>query len=215
MRTLRSMLVAALAGLAVPLVVAAPAAAHETREAGGLTMVVGFGTEPAFENEPNAASLSLSRGEDPVVEGVELDVEVVFGDQSTTMELEPGFVVGAFGEPGSYEADFIPTRPGTYTFHITGTVGDQEIDEEFTSSPDTFSDVNARSEVSFPAADPSTAELAERLEQESGRVQELAAAASGDADRASTLALIALIVSGVALLAGLTIGGMALRRGHS
>ena len=212
MRTLRSMLVAALAGLALPIVIAAPAAAHETREVGGLTMVVGFGTEPAFENEPNAASLSLSRGEDPVVEGVELDVEVVFGDQSTTMELEPGFVVGAFGEPGSYEADFIPTRPGTYTFHITGTVGDQEIDEELTSGPDTFSDVNARAEASFPAADPSNAELAERLEQESARVQEQAAAASDDASAANTLALIALIVGGVALGAGATSWALGRRR---
>ena len=213
MRAVRSMLVATLAGIA--LAIAGPAAAHETRARGPVEMVVGFGTEPAFENEPNAVSVALSRGGDPIVRGVDLEVEVAFGDQSTTMELEPGFVVGVFGEAGSYEADFIPTRPGTYTFHITGTVGSQEVDEEFTSGPDTFNDVNARSEVSFPAADPSNAELAERLEQESARVQELAAAAAVDADRASTLGLIALIVGGVALVAGLTMGAMALRRGRS
>lgn len=222
MRTARSMLVAALAGLAIPIAIAGPAAAHETREVGDLTMTVGFGTEPAFENESNAASLSLSRGGEPVVEGVELEIEVAFGEEATTMALEPAFVVGAFGEPGLYEADFIPTRPGQYAFRFTGTIGGTEIDEEFTSGPDTFSDVNARAEASFPAADPSNAELAERLEQESARVRDLAAAAAADASAANTLALIALIVGGVAvagvLLAvfgGLAIGGMAQRRARS
>lgn len=207
MRAPRSMWVAVLAALALPLALAGPAAAHEFREVDGLGMLVGFGTEPAFENEPNAAALTLTRGEDrPVVRGVDLEVEIAFGGQTTTMELEPGFVVGAFGEPGLYEADFVPTRPGQYTFRFTGTVGDREIDEEFVSGPDTFSDVTARAESSFPVADPSNAELAGRLEQETGRLRELAAAAADDADRARTLALIALIVGGVALAAGIAVG---------
>lgn len=43
----------------------------------------------------------------------------------------------------------------------------------FISGPDTFNDVQDISEQSFPAQDPSTGELAERLERELARVNEL------------------------------------------
>lgn len=215
MRPRRGALAAAAASVALAALTAAPAAAHETREVDGLTMVVGFGSEPAFENEPNAVSLSLSRGDRPVVDGVELELEVGFGEETTQMALEPAFVLGVFGEPGTYDASFIPTRPGQYTFRFTGTVGDQEIDEEFVSGPETFNDVNARSEVSFPKADPSTAELAGRIEQEVRRTRAAVQTASDQASTASTLALIALIVGGLAMVGGLTVGGLALRRARS
>jgi hypothetical protein len=44
-----------LAGLLVPLL-ASPAAAHEQRTVGKYSMVVGFGTEPAFAGTPTASN---------------------------------------------------------------------------------------------------------------------------------------------------------------
>lgn len=197
-------------GLAMTVALAGPVSAHESREVGPYTFTVGWWEEPAFANQPNGPEITVveRKTEDPIVEEVELEVELVFGDESMTAEMEPAFVVDVFGEPGNYQADIFPTRPGTYTFHFTGTIEGEEIDEEFTSGPETFSDVNAPAEFAFPAADPSNAELADRLEQESAEV----AAAADDASSAGTLALIAIIIGGVGLIAGATGTTLALRR---
>lgn len=159
-----------LAGVAA-LVAAAPALAHEGREVGDYTMEVGFGIEPAFAGFENYVHLAVAHhgtGE-PVTQGVagSLSVEVIFGQETRQMQLEP-----ASASPGEYRAFFIPTRSGQYTFRFTGAIGRQPIDEEFTSGPDTFSEVQGTSEVSFPVADPSTAEVAELLEQQNGRLTE-------------------------------------------
>lgn len=150
---------------------AAPALAHEGREVGEYTMEVGFGIEPAFAGFGNYVHLSVAHHDtgEPATRGVagSLSVEVMFGQEARQMQLEP-----AFGSPGEYRAFFIPTRSGQYTFRFTGAIGGQRIDEEFTSGPDTFSDVQDTSEVSFPVADPSTAEVAELLEQQNGRLTE-------------------------------------------
>jgi hypothetical protein len=199
----------------------APAAlAHEGRPTGDgdLVMVVGFGTEPAYAGQPNSVQLILEHDEEPVVDlGNTLDVEVAFGDQTMALELEPNFEVGEFGEPGDYRAWFIPTRPGQYTFHFTGTIDGEEIDETFTSGPETFSDVLDTADIEFPAQDPTNGELAERIEQESGRIADASAAAdearaaadqasadlqqaSDDAASAQTMGIIGIIVGAIGLI---------------
>jgi hypothetical protein len=195
-------------GLMLP----APAAlAHEGRSQGDLEMVVGFGTEPAYAGQPNSVQLILVHG-GPVVDlGNTLDVEVSFGDQTQRFTLEPNFAVGAFGEPGDYRAWFIPTRAGQYSFHLTGTIQGEDVDETFTSGPRTFSDVEDPRDIQFPVQDPTNGELAERIDREVPRlssatedVRAAAAAADDDASSAQTLAILALAVGalGVALAAG-------------
>ena len=147
-----------------------PAAAHESREVDRFTFVVGFIAEPAYTNIPNAVSLSITEteSEEPFEDlGDTLNVDVTFGEETFTSTMRP-----QFGEPGSYRADFVPSRPGQWTFRFFGTVDDVEVDETFISGPETFNDVQSISEESFPAQDPSTGELAERLEQELARVNE-------------------------------------------
>ncbi len=114
-------------------------------------------------------------------------------------------MVDVFGEPGNYGGEFFPTRPGTYSFRFFGTVEGNDVDETFTSSEETFSDVNDPSADAFPAADPSNAELAQRLDRETARVADESEAAAGGA---RTLAFVGI---GVGLL-GLIVGGMALAR---
>jgi len=147
-----------------------PAAAHESREVDRFTFVVGFIAEPAYTHIPNAVSLSITEteSEEPFEDlGDTLNVDVTFGEETFTSTMRP-----QFGEPGSYRADFVPSRPGQWTFRFFGTVDDVEVDETFISGPETFNDVQSISEESFPAQDPSTGELAERLEQELARVNE-------------------------------------------
>jgi hypothetical protein len=188
----------------------APAAsAHEERAHGDLEMVVGFGTEPAYAGQANSVQLILSHGGEPVVDlGDTVDVEVEFGDETTALELEPNFAVGAFGEPGDYRAWFIPTRPGQYTFHFTGTIEDEEIDETFMSGPRTFGDVNDPAEIQFPEQDPTTGELADRIDREVPRlttaiddVRAASTEASDDAAGARTLGLVGVVVGALGVIA--------------
>ena len=81
------------------------------------------------------------------VDGLEetLKAEVIFGDQ--TMELP---LNARFGTPGAYESVFFPMKPGDYTFRIYGTLGDTDIDESFTSSPEGFGAVEDPAPLQFP-----------------------------------------------------------------
>jgi hypothetical protein len=188
------------------LLLAAPASAHEFRNVGKYNFVVGFGTEPPFSGVPNRVQLLVSEAatEKPVADiGEDLSVEVIFGDQSQPLELEPKFVVGEFGEVGDYGADFVPTRPGKYTFHFSGSIKGQDIDEDFTSSADGFSEVLDTTAESFPVKDPSTGQLNERIDRELPRIESAASEAADDVDSAKTLTYVALGLGGLALIVAL------------
>ena len=157
---------------------ATPALAHETREVGDIVMVVGWANEPTYAGFLNAAGVRLSevgRSEEdqgPPISDAELQVEILFGDETSDTSTGPLLMEEAFTDPGLFEADIIPTRPGTYTYHVTGTAAGQQIDEFFTSSEDTFSNVNVPAGISFPEGDPTTGELAERIERLSARLDD-------------------------------------------
>jgi hypothetical protein len=196
-------------GLILPALLATPAFAHEERTIGKYTIAVGFGEEPAYAGQENSVQMFIHDANDNPVNdlGETLQVEVKFGDQATSaMTMEPNFEVGEFGIPGDYRAFFFPTRPGDYTFHFTGAIKGQKIDESFTSSPSTFSSVEDASAVEFPVKDPSTGQLADRLTRELPRVERTAAAAakraSDKADSAKTLGLIGIIVGAVGVAVG-------------
>ena len=198
-------------GAALLLVGAPPAQAHESRKVGPYEFVVGWDDEPTYTGAKNAVGLSISdfQTEKPITENlpVELEVEVLFeGESSGPLVLEP-----SFSDPSYFTTSIAPTRPGEYTYHFTGTVGDLEVDEEFTSGPDTFNSPQELAEIQFPVQDPTTAQLAERIDQELPRVQEEAVAAaqnagdtaSEDVDTARTIAFIALGLGVIAVILGL------------
>ena len=101
----------------------------------------------------------------------------------------------------------IPTRPGEYTFHFFGTIDGEEVDETFTPGPGGFEEVESPQPIQFPEQEPSTGELAERIDREVprltnsvGDVQAAADEAVDDASSAKTLGLIGLIVGAVGLI---------------
>jgi hypothetical protein len=205
-RGLRAVVVATVA-VGVLIVPAGAAQAHESREVGDLTLVVGWSNEPAYAGFGNEVQVVVSetQGERPVDDG-ELQAEVVFGDSGATTQvtLDP-----AFDSPNEYLGYIIPTRPGTYTFNVTGTVGGQTIEETFTSGPDTFNDIQNPSDAEFPEQDPTRGEIAEALERLSGRVEELSASEE-PADEGTDVAL--WVAIGAAVLALIAIGVAARRR---
>ncbi len=152
-------------GLIALLALVSPAAAlaHEQRDIANGTyhLVVGFLNEPAFVDQQNGLSLRVSKlgaapatptasDEDAVgtpVEGLAdtLKVDVIFGDQTMALPLEP-----EFRDPGAYRAIFFPTAEGDYTFHIFGDIEGTAVDETFTSSPEGFSSVESIEPLRFP-----------------------------------------------------------------
>ena len=210
--------VLALAGLVLA-AAAGPAAAHEGRAVGRYHFAVGFGTEPAYAGAPNSVQLLLAdRHDKPVTDlGDTLEVEVTTGDsEPRRLALEPFFEVGEFGTPGDYRAFFIPTAPGRYSFHFTGAVKGQKVDQRFTSGPTSFAEVVDPAEAQYPTREPTAGQLLGRLDRESARTRAAAAAAGADARRqaasARTLALAGLAVGAAGLLAAVAVGVLALRK---
>jgi hypothetical protein len=208
-----------LAGLLVTFTSAGPASAHEERKVGKYNVEVGFGDEPAYTGEKNSVVMFLNDANDkPVVDlGDTLKVDVsqagsTDDTQKLSMTMGPNFEVGGDGTPGDYRAWFFPTAPGPYTFHFTGSIKGQKVDDKFTSSPTTFDEVQDPAQVQFPAKDPTTGQLSTRVDRETTRLnQALADSRQQARDEAGTARLIAIVGVVVGVL-GLAAAGYALRK---
>jgi hypothetical protein len=201
---------------------AAPASAHAGRTAGRYSFEIGFGTEPAYAGQPNSLQVLISRDGEPATDLAGqlggLMAHAYYGRQAdpklenAMMPLEPYFG-DDWGTPGDYRSFFVPTQPGSYTFHLKGKLGAQKIDLVVPSGPGTFGDVSDPAKAAFPAVkDPTTAQLAQRLDREAARMTGIAAAATAarrDAEataaQARLLALGGLLVGTV----GLVVAGLA------
>jgi hypothetical protein len=198
----RILVVLTLAGGALVLP-AAGALAHETRRVGDHEVVVGWSNEPAYAGFGNEVQVVLSHGNEPI-EDAELEAVVVYGDPDSQTTTDPIPLEPAFDTPGEYLGYIIPTRPGTYSFLVTGTVEGEPFDETFTSGPDTFGDIENPTAVEFPQQDPTRGDIAEALERLTSRVEDLRTKTSEDGGDsvalwigigAGVLALIALILA--------------------
>jgi hypothetical protein len=197
-------------GMAVAAIVVLPATAafaHAEREVGPFTMAIGFGTEPAYVGYPNSLEVIVHRTADD--KGIDdaantLQAEVIFGTQTMPVALQPNFDEDSGGSPGDYRGAFIPTAPGDYTFHVSGTIDGTQVDEKVTSAPDTFASVTDPSTIEFPAKFPTVAELSTKLDRETARVQAAAEAsvksAKDEASTAKTLAFVGVAVGAVGLV---------------
>jgi hypothetical protein len=170
--------------------------ADEVREIDDITMVVGFLDEPVFVGQKSGLDLRVTHADEPV-EGLEetLEAEVIFGDDTRALELSP-----AFGEPGAYRSVFIPTAAGPYTFHITGEIDGEPIDESFTAGPDTFGEIRDTGENQFPVVLPAAGDIARDAEAGAN---------------AATTSTIALGLGAAGLVAGLLALGLTLARRRS
>jgi hypothetical protein len=198
---------------------AAPASAHAEKKAGKYSFVVGFGDEPAYAGQPNSLQVIISRDGKPATDlAGQLDglmAHAYYGKkadpklQNAMMPLEPHFGDG-WGTPGDYRSFFVPTQAGAYTFTLKGKLGGQKINLAVPSGPETFGDVNDPAKAAFPAVkDPTTAQLAQRLDREATRLNGTVEAATAaqraaedTANQARLLALGGLLVGIVGLIVG-------------
>jgi hypothetical protein len=195
---MRRIVTAAALACTIAVLCATPAFAHGAYEHGDLVIVTGLAIEPAYVGQPNAVQLQIERGGRAVTDlrQGDLSVEVGFSGQRTTLRLEPQFEVGEWGVPGDYRAAFIPTQPGAYTFHITGTVDREKVNYSLTSGPKSFNEVEDPAGAMFPPVDaPSTSELAARIEQEGTRTTDAVDSATSAANTARTLGVVGVVLA--------------------
>ena len=207
------------AALLLAALAAAPASAHTEKQAGRYSFVIGFGTEPAYAGQPNSMQVIISRDGKPATDlGDQLEGlmgHAYYGGkvdpklENAMMPLEAHFGDG-WGTPGDYRSFFVPSQAGTYTFVLRGKLGDQKVNLAVPSGPKTFGDVNDPAKASFPGVkDPTTAELAQRLDREATRLNGTVAAARRAAeDTASQARMLAL--GGILIgIVGLVVAGLA------
>lgn len=201
----RLLVLSLLAALWLQAIAPDSALAHERRTVGKYTFVVGFLTEPAFEGEPNGASVRITTADtNQPVEGPEktLKAAVAFGGgQPKEFPLQ-----AQFRQPGSYVARFIPTRSGAYSFTFTGTVDGQAVSEKFESGPGRFNDVESPTKFQFPEPVPPVSEVQRTVATMERRVadaEQQATEAEERAKEAQTWAMGGLAVGALGLLSGL------------
>lgn len=208
------------------LVAVVPASAHLHERVGDIEFTTGWSSEPAFAGEPNAVQVFVTEAhagpegehaegeeeEGPPVDSrqVKLNVEIIFGDRNGTEKL-PAMPIEAFafGEPGEFRSEaIVPTRPGTYTFHFTGTIRGKAFDRFYTSGEKgaingtQYNDVKEVAAVSFPEKDQTNGQLGTAI---TGLRTSAAAATKKAEDTAKTARLLAIIGIAVGVL-GLLLG---------
>jgi hypothetical protein len=154
--------------------------AHEHVHIGDYEAAVGWLNEPTFVGQPNGIEITITDHDGkPVVDLAEGAIKVVVstaGVDSEALSLSPGFSIAeGFGTPGQYEVELVPTAPGEYTFHFTGSIHDQAVDVSLTSGEETFSEVRTSSDLEFPVKNPTLADVATRLDRIDGRIEQLQA----------------------------------------
>jgi hypothetical protein len=196
-------------GLAViaGLLVASAMSAHVVKTVGPYQVAIGWVREPTYVGQQNAVQLVIKNAQGNPVDDLSADdLKVVVstgGKNSSPMSLAPTFDEDTgLGIPGDYEAPIIPTAPGAYTFHVTGTIHQTAIDETVTSSESTFESAIAPTDIEFPAALPAMGNVATHLDRLDARVGDARTAAHDARSAATQALLVGLVVGGIGLVVG-------------
>jgi hypothetical protein len=207
----RALTVLGLAGTMV-LASALSASAHVAKSFGPVDIEMGFGTEPAYAGQPNSVYLGITKNGKPVTDLTDtLKVAVTFGTASIELPLVPNFEVGGDGTPGDYRAWFIPSQPGPYTFHVSGTVDGTKVDWTATSSSSTFDTVQNPSDASFPKVTaPTNQQLADLMTAQTARLQASISDADSAAKTARTVGLIGVVLGAIGVITA--IGALSIAR---
>jgi hypothetical protein len=158
---------------------------HERIVSGDYALTLGWLDEPPIVGMKNAATVEVASAQnDQPITGTEgtLAAQIVYGGKAKELVLRP-----LEDQPGAYAGDFIPTRRGTYTLKISGTINGQAV-----SASADIEEVVTPDSLSFPEApvDPQVAINALQSELSTTRMFAIVGAALGT---------IGLVLAGVAI----------------
>jgi hypothetical protein len=200
-------------GLAVSLSAAllalsAPVRAVDKQTVGTIQLSIGWGDESAFAGSRNSIDVAVADNTGAPVAGPlnTLNVEVSFGDRRLRLPLLP-----VERQPGMYRAWIVPSRAGSYAFHISGRLKGETIDITSACSEQTFSCVTESGEVQFPEKDPTSAQLSDTVSRSQARIQQ----AIDDATEARMISFVAVAISAAAVALATIIRSLRSRRGRT
>jgi len=107
-----------------------PVSAHITKVFGNYLVTVGWQNEPAFNGLMNAPIVEVKKGSGdsakPVINALaNMQISIKYGSVTKQLDFVPDNTVD-----GQYVSPLIPTRVGTYSLIMKGTIEDQSIDTE-------------------------------------------------------------------------------------
>ena len=204
MRTTTKLGLAMALATALSLILAVSTLAHVHFPAGSYDIALGWAEEPTYAGELNAVQVLISDGSGNAVTDLgpnDLQVVVsVNGQSSQPLTFAPAFDTDeGTGMPGDYRAPMIPTLPGDYTFHLTGSVHGQSVDETATSSDETFDAVQEPSAIQFPNQVPSGDQLSTRIQSVDARVDTVQSSASNALLVGVAVGIVGIVIGLVAL----------------
>jgi hypothetical protein len=174
-----------LVAIVASLLAADTALAHERIVSGDYAFVMGWLEEPPIVGLKNAALVEVTTAKDnQPVAGAEgtLTAQIVYGGKSKELLLRP-----LEGQPGVYVGDFIPTRRGTYTLKLGGTINGQVIE-----ASNEIEEVGSLDSLTFPEPQVDLQKSIEALQSEVSTTRMLAIVGAA-------LGTIGLVLAGVAL----------------
>jgi hypothetical protein len=152
-----------------------PVAAHSIQDAGQYRLAIGWQREPTFTGVVNAVQVIVTNSAGKAVDDLGADdLKVVVstnGEQSDPLSFDPSFDPDTgLGTHGEYDAAIMPTAPGDYTFHLTGSIHGEKVDFTVTSGDQTFDTVKDPTSIQFPTKLPTLTDLTTRITQVDARV---------------------------------------------
>jgi hypothetical protein len=171
--------------IVVSLLAPGTALAHERIVSGDYAFVMGWLEEPPVVGLKNAALVEVTTAkDDQPVTGAEgtLTAQIVYGGKSKELLLRP-----LEGQPGVYVGDFIPTRRGTYTLKLGGTINGQAIEVS-----NEIEEVGSLDSLTFPEPQIDPQKSIEALQSELSTTRLLAIVGAA-------LGAIGLVLAGVSL----------------
>ena len=128
-----------------------PVYAHVSETFGNFTVEVSWSDEPPLVGEINNAIIQVNKGTEssytPVRNALAgIYILVKYGGVTKTLDFEP-----SEQSAGLYEAKMIPTRLGSYSLVLNGTIQEQSI----VNAEIPLDDVEGKQKISFPDSDDS------------------------------------------------------------
>ncbi|MHB8546903.1 MAG: hypothetical protein ACYDAJ_09075 [Nitrosotalea sp.] len=137
-----------------------PAEAHITKVYGNYVVEVGWDNEPVYTGLMNGAQVTVKKGSGdsatPVINALSnMQISIKYGSVTKPLDFLPSSVVD-----GQYHAVLIPTRVGTYSLVLKGSVGNQTIDDEIL-----LDDVSGINALNFPPSTGSPSSTSVNMDQ--------------------------------------------------
>ena len=122
-----------------------PADAHLTKKFGNLSITVGWSNEPALVGELNNAIIQVNQTSGKTTTGVinalaNMNILAKYGGVTKSIDFVPSEQTD-----GLYNGKIIPTRVGSYSLVINGTIQGQKINTEIP-----LDEVQGKQQISFP-----------------------------------------------------------------